>query len=168
MNENLKVFTVGIITSSDKGSAGQREDLSGKVIRELCEPYGGTVTSYKILPDEREQLAGEMRLMADSLKVDVIFTTGGTGLSPRDVTPEATLDVAERMVPGIPEAMRARSLLITDRAMLTRGVACIRKRTLIINLPGSPKAVKECLEVILPVLGHALEVLKNQVQNCAR
>ena len=109
-----------------------------------------------------------MRLMADSLKVDVIFTTGGTGLSPRDVTPEATLDVAERMVPGIPEAMRARSLLITDRAMLTRGVACIRGRTLIINLPGSPKAVKECLEVILPVLGHALEVLKNQVQDCAR
>ncbi len=168
MSEELKTFTVGIITSSDKGSAGQREDLSGAVIRELCEPYGGTIKSYKILPDEREKLAGTMRFMADSLKVDVIFTTGGTGFSPRDITPEATLDVAERMVPGIPEAMRARSLQITDRAMLTRGVACIRGKTLIINLPGSPKAVRECLEVVLPVLDHALEVLKDQVQDCAR
>ncbi len=164
--EKMK-FTIGIITSSDSTSAGKRDDLSGPQIASCCEPYGGVVIESVILPDERQQLASAMRRMADVLKVDMIFTTGGTGFSPRDVTPEATLDVIERQVPGIPEAMRMKSMEFTQKAMLTRQMAGIRGKTLIINLPGSPKAVVQCLEVFLPVVDHALDVLRGNASNCA-
>ena len=133
----------------------------------MCQEFA-TVTSYAVLADERAPLAAAMAAICDQDQADVIFTTGGTGFAPRDVTPEATLDVVERLAPGIPEAMRARSLQVTDRAMLTRAVAGIRNSTLIINLPGSPKAVRECLEVILPPLEHGIEMLRGKGGECAR
>ena len=165
--EETNRMKIAIITASDKGSRGEREDLSGKVIAEKFIGIG-EVVSYKILPDERELLANELRRLCDTERVDIILTTGGTGFAPRDVTPEATMDVVERLAPGLPEAMRAKSLEITNRAMLTRAVAGIRSKTLIVNLPGSPKAVKECLDVILPVLGHAVELLRGTGGDCAR
>lgn len=161
-------FRVGVITASDKGSAGTREDLSGPAIREMAAEFGGAVTQYCIVPDKKNAIAEVMVAWSDQGLCDVIFTTGGTGLSPRDVTPEATLSVIERLVPGIPEAMRAKSLQITDKAMLSRGVAGTRGRTLIINLPGSPKAVRECLTVITGVLPHAIETLRGEAGECAR
>ena len=163
------MFRAGIITASDKGAAGEREDLSGPAIRQMLEETGAyTVTRSVILPDDRQQLAATMAQWCDQGLVDIIFTTGGTGFSPRDWTPEATLDVCQRMVPGIPEAMRAASMKITPRAMLTRGVAGIRGGTLIVNLPGSPKAVRENLEVILESLPHGLEILAGTAGECAR
>lgn len=162
------MITVGILTASDKGHAGERTDESGKVISELVKEIEGNVTEYIIVPDERDIISQSLKRMADDLNVDLILTTGGTGFSPRDITPEATLDVIDRQIPGIPEAMRARSLQITSRAMLSRAVSGIRKKTLIINLPGSPKSVRECLEVILPVLPHAIKILKGQTGECAR
>ena len=163
------MYRAAIITASDKGAAGQREDLSGPAIRELLEATGEyTVTRSAVLPDERGELADTMALWCDQGVADVIFTTGGTGFSPRDSTPEATADVCQRMVPGIPEAIRAMSLQITPRAMLSRGTAGIRERTLIINLPGSPKAVRECLSFLLPALGHGLEILTGAGGECAR
>lgn len=161
------MFKVGIITASDKGARGEREDVSGREIVDLLRGLA-EVTSYLVVPDEKEVLSAQMIHMADSLGVDLILTTGGTGLSPRDVTPEATLAVIDRLVPGIPEAMRAASMRITDRAMLSRAVAGTRGRTLIINLPGSPKAVKECLTVVLPVLEHGLAILSGTASECAR
>jgi molybdenum cofactor synthesis domain-containing protein len=126
------------------------------------------VAAYIVVPDDKHALSGQMIHMADKLGVDLILTTGGTGLSLRDVTPEATLAVVDRLVPGSPEPIRANSLQITQRAMLSRAVAGIRGQTLIINLPGSPKGVKECLEVILPVLQHGLEILIGEAAECAR
>ncbi len=155
-----------IIVASDKGASGEREDLAGPAIREAVD-YAKTV-GLTVLPDDRERLAAAMREIADSGKADLILTTGGTGLAPRDVTPEATRDVIERETPGIPEAMRAKSLEITDRAMLSRAVAGIRKRTLIVNLPGSPKAVRECLDAIRGAMPHALETLRGEAYECAR
>ena len=136
---------VAIIVSSDSGFRGEREDLSGPEIRRIMEANGYTIVSATILPDEREQLAQAMADIADQGLADLILTSGGTGFSPRDCMPEATNDVIQRAVPGIPEAMRAYSMQVTKRAMLTRAAAGIRNRTLIINLPGSPKAVRECL-----------------------
>ncbi|MBM7867382.1 molybdopterin adenylyltransferase [Heliobacterium gestii] len=162
------MIRVGILTASDKGSRGEREDRSGRLIEEAVQTIGGAMAAYKVVPDERDQIAAALREMTDDLGLDLIFTTGGTGFSPRDVTPEATLDVAERMVPGIAEAMRAESMKITPRAMLTRSVAAIRGRTLIVNLPGSPKAVQECLDIILPALPHGIEILKGEASECAR
>ncbi len=163
------MFRAGIITASDKGAAGEREDLSGPAIRQMLEETGAyTVTRSIILPDDRQQLAATMAQWCDQGLVDIIFTTGGTGFSPRDWTPEATLDVCQRMVPGIPEAMRAMSMQITPRAMLSRSAAGIRERTLIVNLPGSPKAVRESLGFILPALGHGLEILTEVAGECAR
>ncbi len=159
---------VAILTASDTGAAGAREDLSGREIRTMLEAAGYTVTAQQLLPDDRAQLAQAMRAIADDGLADLILTTGGTGLSPRDWTPEATLDVAERLVPGIAEAMRAYSMQFTPRAMLSRAVSVIRGQTLIINLPGSPKAVRECLEYLLPALGHGLEILTGAAGNCAR
>ncbi|NJD03579.1 MAG: MogA/MoaB family molybdenum cofactor biosynthesis protein [Ruminiclostridium sp.] len=162
------MIKAGILTASDKGYAGQRIDKSGKVIADMLEGIDAKVVEYVIVPDEREVIGSNLKRMADELEVDLVLTTGGTGFSPRDVTPEATLDVIHRQVPGIPEAMRQKSLEITPRAMLSRAVAGIRNKTLIVNLPGSPKGVKECLEVILPVLPHAVEILKGNSGDCAR
>nr|WP_308742817.1 MogA/MoaB family molybdenum cofactor biosynthesis protein [uncultured Anaerocolumna sp.] len=162
------MIRVGIITASDKGSAGQRVDTSGDVIREIIEKQGWQVTEYEILPDEQQKLKQKMMDWCDNYKVDLLLTTGGTGFSNRDVTPEATYAVAERLVPGIGEAMRYYSLQITKRAMLSRGIAAIRKGTLIINLPGSPKGVKENLEVIIDGLGHGLDILKGEASECGQ
>ena len=158
---------IGIITASDKGSRGEREDASGRLIATMLQELG-QIRSYKVVADDAEQISREMVIMADQLGVDLILTTGGTGLGPRDVTPEATLAVVDRQVPGIAEAMRAKSLEITSRAMLSRAVAGMRNKTLIINLPGSPKSVQECLEVILPALAHGLAIMKGEASECAR
>lgn len=171
MSGNRKMeyrFRAGIITSSDKGAAGEREDLSGPAIREMIADKGYDVVSYKILPDDEEALYQEMVRLADEAKVDVIFTTGGTGLSPRDNTPEATLRAATKQVPGIAEAIRSYSMTITPRAMLSRAVSVMRGQTLIINLPGSPKAVRESLEYILPSLEHGIQIMKGLDGECAR
>lgn len=159
---------VAIITLSDSGCAGQREDKSGPVIRALTEAAGYTVAHTALLPDGVEPLASELKRLCDEDLADLVLTTGGTGFSPRDRTPEATLAVADRNAPGIAEAIRAYSLRITDRAMLSRGVSVLRGSTLIVNLPGSPKAAREGLECILPALGHGLEVLRGTAGDCAR
>lgn len=159
---------VAIIVSSDSGYRGEREDLSGPEIRSIVEKNGYQVVSTVILPDEQEVLSEEMKRIADENQADLILTTGGTGFSPRDCMPEATLAVAERLVPGIPEAMRTFSMQFTKRSMLSRSAAGIRKKTLIINLPGSPKAVRECLEYIISELAHGLDILTGEASNCAR
>ncbi len=159
---------VAILTLSDSGYTGQREDKSGPVIRQMVEAAGYTVVHTELLPDGIDPLRGVLSILCDEDVCDLILTTGGTGFSPSDVTPEATMAVVERPAPGIAEAMRYHSLQITPRAMLSRAAAGIRKGTLIVNLPGSPKAVTECLEYILPSLAHGLEVLRGMTGNCAR
>lgn len=154
-----------VVCVSDRCSRGECEDKSGKLISELVSPLGATV-EYVIVPDEKEKISETLVRLCDEIKADVILTTGGTGFAPRDVTPEATKAVIEKEVPGIPEAIRYESLKITPRAMLSRAAAGIREKTLIINLPGSPKAVRESLEVILPVLPHAVETLSGNTQSC--
>ena len=162
------MIKVGILTASDKGSAGERIDESGKVIMNALERIDAKMADYVVVPDDKDTIAANLVRMADIVGVDLILTTGGTGFSPRDITPEATLSVIDRIAPGIPEAMRQKSLQITPKAMLSRAVAGLRGKTLIINLPGSPKAVSECLEVILPVLTHAIEILRGDTGECAR
>jgi molybdopterin adenylyltransferase len=162
---NGPTITAAVLTMSDKGSRGEREDLSGPAIGELVKGIGIEVTHYEVIPDEKSLI--KERLMHYSKLVDIIFTTGGTGLSPRDVTPEATLEVIEREVPGIAEAMRLEGLKKTRRAMLSRAVAGVRGSSLIINLPGSPKAIKEGLEAVLEVIPHAVEKLKGSSEDCA-
>lgn len=154
------MMTIGVLTISDSSAKGTREDTSGERIRSMVTqlPEAG-ITAGAIIPDEREQIEATLREWCDEKQVNLILTTGGTGLAPRDVTPEATSTVIEREAPGIAEAMRAVSLQHTPFGMLSRGVAGTRGRTLIINLPGSPKAVQECLECILPVLPHAINLL---------
>ncbi len=159
-------ITAAVLTLSDKGSRGERQDLSGPAIAGLLKGIGAEVLHSDILPDEREQI--RERLLSYVGRVDLILTTGRTGLSPRDVTPEATLDVIEREIPGIAETMRMEGLKKTRRAMLSRAVAGVRGRTLIINLPGSPAAVRENLEVILDVLPHAIEKIKGSPEECGR
>jgi molybdopterin adenylyltransferase len=159
-------YRFGVITASDRGAAGERQDLSGPAIGEALLPWGDVVESV-IVSDEREALAAAMRAMVRG-GIDAVFTTGGTGLSPRDVTPEATLAVVDRLMPGIAEAMRRETAAATPKAMLSRAVAGTSGRTLIINLPGSPKAVRECLAVLTPVLEHALEILTGRGGECAR
>ena len=162
-------YKVGIITASDKGSTGERKDLSGPAIEEIINRFKVFIVEKNvILPDEKDLLKKEMCQMADIDKLDLILTTGGTGFSHRDVTPEATLEVIERRAPGIPEAMRSISFQITPRAMLSRAEAGIRGNTLIINMPGSPKAIKEILEYILPSVEHGLDILQGHDSNCAR
>lgn len=156
-----------IITASDTGYTGEREDVSGRTAREILEAGGYEVVGSVILPDDRAALAAEMARIADENLAELVVTTGGTGFSMRDWTPEATMDVCDRLAPGIPEAMRAYSLQFTGRAMLSRQAAGIRKQTLIVNLPGSPKAVRECLEYILPQLAHGLQILIGEAKNCA-
>lgn len=162
------MIRVAIITSSDSGYEGKREDVSGPVIREIVQKEGFEVVSEVLLPDEKELLKNAMKEIADEGKADLILTTGGTGFSVRDCMPEATMEVVERIVPGIPEAMRYYSLQFTKRAMLSRAAAGIRKHTLIVNLPGSPKAVRECLEYIIGELTHGIEILLGSARDCAR
>jgi len=162
------MYRVAIITASDKGSKGERVDESGAKIKEIVSSYDYEVVHYKVLPDDKETLANEMKYICDNDVADLILTTGGTGFSARDNTPEATLSIADKLVPGIPEAMRAYSMQITKRTMLSRAVSVIRKNTLIINLPGSPKAVKENLDFIVDSLDHGLDILKGNASECAR
>lgn len=161
------MFKIGVLTASDAGSRGEREDLSSKVIMEMITPIG-EVVEYIMVPDNREDISDVLKSWSDDLQLDLILTTGGTGFSPRDITPEATTDIIERAVPGIPEALRAMSYQKTNRAMLSRGTAGIRGGTLIVNMPGSPVACREYMEFLLPVLGHGLEILTGKAANCAR
>ncbi len=162
------MFRAGIITCSDKGFKGEREDISGKLIKDMLGKNEYKVEKYIIVPDDKTIIKKEIIEMSDSLKLDLVLTTGGTGFSKRDVTPEATLEVIDRNANGIAEAIRAYSLSITERAMLSRAVSGIRKDTLIINMPGSPKAVEESLDYILDTIHHGLEILKNTTHDCAR
>ena len=161
-----KRWRAAVVTLSDKGYTGEREDKSGPLICDMLRQAGYEVVETGLLPDEIEEIKTYLYKLCDEIKVDIIFTTGGTGLSPRDCTPEATLAVATRNVPGIAEAMRLASLQITPRAMLSRGVSVIRNETLIINLPGSPKAARENLEAVLPSLDHGLAVLTGRAGEC--
>lgn len=162
------MFTVGIITTSDKGFKGEREDKSGQVIKDMVIKAGYTLKKYILLPDEKDLIEKELIYMCDDLKVNLVLTTGGTGFSQRDITPEATKAIIEREANGISEAIRYYSLQITPRAMLSRGVSGIRKNTLIINLPGSEKAVRESLEFILPSIKHGIEILTGEATECGR
>ncbi|MBR5046742.1 MAG: MOSC domain-containing protein [Eubacterium sp.] len=159
-------FSSAIITLSDKGYAGEREDRSGPKAKEMLTEAGYEVKETLLLPDEKEMLKRQLIRLADQRQIDVIFTTGGTGFSERDITPEATLEVCDRMAPGIAQSILYHSLSITPRAMLSRAVSGIRKKTLIINLPGSPKAVGEALEFILPALGHGIGILRGTEGEC--
>jgi molybdopterin adenylyltransferase len=165
--EIMQEISVAIITVSDKGYSGVREDKSGPALAEALKNYAA-ITDSIIIPDDIEMIKENLTSISDKGGVDVIFTTGGTGMAPRDVTPEATLAVIDRLVPGIPEAIRLESLKITPHAMLSRAVAGIRKKTLIVNLPGSPKGAVECLEVFLPAMKHAVETLRGEAYECSR
>ncbi|MEK7275514.1 MAG: molybdopterin adenylyltransferase [Candidatus Desantisbacteria bacterium] len=160
------MFKVGILTISDRCSQGMREDKSGEAIQEMLSGLNSEVVQYEIVPDDREIIAQKLVEMVDITGCDLVLTTGGTGCSPRDITPEATLMVIDREVPGLAEAMRSASLKITPHAMLSRAVAGIRKQCLIINLPGSPNGAAECLNVIMPALPHGLNVLRGDVSDC--
>lgn len=162
------MYRVGIITASDKGSKGERVDESGPKIQEIISDFGYEVVYYKVLPDDKTVIADEMKRLCDENVVDLILTTGGTGFSKRDNTPEATLEIGEKLVPGIPEAIRNYSMQFTKKAMLSRAVSVIRKETLIINMPGSPKAVKESMECIMPTLNHGIDILKGSASECGR
>ena len=161
-------WKAAVVTMSDKGFAGEREDKSGPLICEMIADQGYDVVRTELLPDEQKEIEKCLCTLCDDEKVDIVFTTGGTGFSLRDCTPEATMAVAHRNVPGIAEAMRAASAEVTPRAMLSRAVSAIRNHTLIVNLPGSPKAVKENLEAVLPVVEHGLEILTGQAGECGR
>lgn len=161
-------WKAAVVTLSDKGYAGKREDRSGPLVREMITEAGYDVQEMLLLPDEYQEIRACLCRLCDEKEMDIVFTTGGTGFAPRDCTPEATMAVAHRNVPGIAEAMRASSMQITPRAMLSRGASVIRGRTLIINLPGSPKAVRENLEAILPALDHGLMILTGRGGECGQ
>ena len=160
-------FTAAVVTVSDRSFRRERPDGSGPVVRELLEKAGYRVVRMEIVPDERREIEEVLTALADREDVALVVTTGGTGFAPRDVTPEATAAVCQRLTPGIPEAMRQASLTITPRAMLSRSAAGIRGRTLIVNLPGSPKAARENLEAVLPALDHGLVMLRGGAVDCA-
>ena len=162
------MYRVGILTASDRGAAGTRIDESGPLLARLLPAQQYTVVCYRVLPDDRTVLRDELRTMCDDLHCDLVLTTGGTGFSPRDITPEATRDIAEREAPGIAEAIRAYSMQKTPRAMLSRGAAVLRGESLIINLPGSPKAVRECMEILIPNIEHGIELLHGRDGECGR
>ena len=161
-------YQAAVITLSDKGARGEREDLSGPTIVRRLEAAGYEIAETLLLPDGDQPLKAQLIRLCDQRQLDLILTTGGTGFTPRDQTPEVTLSVAERQVPGISEAIRAHSMQITKRAMFSRGVSVIRGKTLIVNLPGSPKAVDESMDAFLDTLPHGLDMLRNSVQDCAR
>ena len=161
------MLKIGVLTVSDRCAKGETEDKSGPLISEILAPYGETAV-YRCVPDDEGLISAALIEYCDALGCDAVFTTGGTGFAPRDVTPEATKAVIEKSVPGIPEAIRAESLKITPRAMLSRAVAGIRGKTLIVNLPGSPKAVRESLAVVLPILEHAQETLSGRTLSCGK
>ncbi|MDR4497366.1 MAG: MogA/MoaB family molybdenum cofactor biosynthesis protein [Candidatus Scalindua sp.] len=160
------MIKAAILTISDKGSRGEREDKSGEVIKEKLQEIKADIIAYEIIPDERAVITERLKYLAES--ANLVLTTGGTGVSPRDVTPEATRDVIEKELPGFSEAMRAESFKITPRALGSRTVSGIYKETLIINLPGSPKAVAECLDVVLKSITHVLDLVKGTVEDCGR
>jgi len=157
------MLNIGILTISDKGWLGQRYDDSGQAIRDSLSVLDSSVVKYEVVPDEVDVIAGKLTEWADEGGIDIILTTGGTGLGQRDVTPEATLSVVDKVAPGFTEVMRAETFKATPYAMLSRAVAGVRGKCLIINLPGSPKAVQECLRVVLPVIPHATEIIKGEV-----
>jgi molybdenum cofactor synthesis domain-containing protein len=161
------MFNAGIITVSDKGSQGKRQDLSGPAIAEMLAGAGIQIKKTLIIPDEVDQISEAIIQFADVEKLDLILTTGGTGVSPRDLTPDATLKVIDKEVPGMAEAMRLASMKITPHAMISRAIAGIRGRCLIVNLPGSPKGAKENLAAVLPALQHAIEKIKGDDRDCA-
>lgn len=161
------MFKAAVLTVSDRSSQGQRPDAAGPLVEELLKGAGYDVVQTMIVPDEGARIEAALRQWSDREPVDLIVTTGGTGFSPRDVTPEATIAVCQRLTPGIPEAMRYASMQVTLRGMLSRAVAGIRGKTLIVNLPGSPKAAKENLEAVLPTLAHGLEMLTGGQADCA-
>ncbi len=154
------MFKFAVLTISDRCSKGEREDESGKIIKEIIGNINGKMIRYDIVPDEIDLIKEKLLFYCDDLKVDFVFTTGGTGLSPRDVTPEATSEISQKIIPGIPEFMRQEGLKSTQFAVLSRGISAIRAETIIINLPGSPKGVKESLSIILNLIPHAFEMLK--------
>ena len=162
------MYHAAVLTVSDRGFRGERSDEGGPLVAELLKNAGYHVAVTAIVPDEQAQIEEKLREIADSGEVQLLVTTGGTGFAPRDVTPEATLAVCDSLTPGIPEAMRYASLQVTPRAMLSRAQAGIRKGTLIINLPGSPKAARENLDAVLPSLSHGLEMLSGRPSDCAR
>lgn len=161
-------YQAAVVTLSDKGAAGEREDQSGPLLADCLRKAGYVVREQLLLPDGRQPLEKELIRLADGRQLDVVFTTGGTGFAARDLTPEATTAVCDRMAPGIAEAIRAYSMTITDRAMFSRAVSGMRGNTLIINLPGSPKAVQESLDYLLPRLSHGLDILRGNARECAR
>jgi molybdenum cofactor synthesis domain-containing protein len=156
----LSFIEIAVLTSSDRCSRGEAEDVSGRLIAEMVKTIGGRVAAYEIVPDEIPALKEKLLHYCDTLAVNVVITTGGTGFSGRDVTPEATLQVIEKNIPGLPELMRAEGLKKTKKAVLSRGICGIRKSTLILNLPGSPKAVRESLEAVLDLIPHSLEMMR--------
>ena len=162
------MYHAAVLTVSDRSFRGERPDGGGPLVAEMLKNAGYEVTVTAIVPDEQAQIEEKLRQIADSGTVQLLVTTGGTGFAPRDVTPEATLTVCDRLTPGIPEAMRYASMQVTNRAMLSRAQAGIRKGTLIINLPGSPKAARENLEAVLPALSHGLEMLSGRPADCAK
>jgi len=162
------MIKVAIITVSDKGARGQREDLSGKAIRFILEKIEAQVVGYKIVPDEIDLIQTAVIEAVDRIGADLVLTTGGTGLAARDVTPEATIAVIDKLVPGISEIMRMESFKKTPKAILSRAIAGIRKKSLIINLPGSPKGVRESLDIILETLPHGIDILKGVVSECGK
>ncbi len=157
------MLSAAILTISDKGSRGEREDRSSEVIKDGLSRLNSRLIKYDVVPDEADIIRDRLIEWADGGKIDVILTTGGTGLSQRDVTPEATMAAVDRLVPGLTEAMRSQTIPITPMAMLSRATAGVRGRCLIVNLPGNPKAAKECLEVVLGVIPHAVEIIKGEV-----
>lgn len=161
-------FRAAILTVSDRGYTGLRTDASGPMLAGMLRQAGYEVVIQEILPDERAMLTGRMRAICDGHLADLLVTTGGTGFAPRDITPEATLEIAERQAPGIAEAMRMGSLTKTPRAMLSRGVSVLRGRTLVLNLPGSPKGARENLETVLPTLEHGLAILTGRDGDCGQ
>lgn len=164
-DKNIKK-QVAVLTVSDRSARGEREDRSGKIIAGMLHSAGLEVAVYKIVPDEKEIIKAELIRLVEEKQIDLLLTTGGTGIAPRDLTPDATLEVVTKEVPGLAEAMRGESIKKTPHAMLSRAVCGIREKTLIINLPGSPKAVQECLAVVLPAIPHALELLRGEVSDC--